>query len=188
MFLWVVLHVQAKPAQLFCTRFQYSCAVTSPEACCSSWTCIVTWPLASNLNVMVLKLALVEWKPWKVQKMLTEEKWPWRVWYEDTVKGLISPHASCKVHSCLPCPASLFWSLIQRDAEFIWLLVILHRSCGHAVHLRVSFTAAKGTGYFFWDAEESPQMTCNFSREIVTTFLKAEGLGLFQLLSTQSKC
>lgn len=120
---WYCMSRQSLPSSFVPVWFQYSCAVTSPEACCSSWTCIVTWPPASNLNVMVFKLALVEWKPWQVQKMLTEEKWPWRVWYEDTVKGLIAPHASCKVHSCLPCPASLFGAWFREmlsSSDSLW--------------------------------------------------------------------
>lgn len=36
--------------------FRYSCTVISAEACCSSWACIATCPLASNPNVMGFKL------------------------------------------------------------------------------------------------------------------------------------
>lgn len=133
--------------QEFC--FRYSCAGLSAEARCKSWTWAATRPLAGNPNGMVCKLVAREALAGaeRAEKRRCQRRATWAVRYGDGVQDLPALRTSAGSAVCLLCPASWVCSLLQRGAEFIWLLVTLPSSCRWTVLLRVkSVAAVRDTG------------------------------------------
>lgn len=110
---------------------------------------------SSNPNMVRFKLALVEWKPWQAQEVLTKGKCPWRVWCEGEVKGLGWVWASAR-----PVPAYPALSL----GCGTWFREVLSASdsCGYAVCLRAFFTAVK---YTFPEVQKNPNKLPLISQE-----------------------